>query len=162
MLCERNILIDVKGRVMKFQREKAQDVFKEMIPLLEKHWEEIAHYKDIPLDPDFNIYFNMEDLDMLRVFTARDDENTLIGYAVFFIKANAHYRSSLQALQDVLFIKPDCRGTGLKFIVWCDNQLQKEKIQVVYHHVKQSHNFGSALERIGYKLVDLIYARRLD
>ena len=87
---------------MKFQRQKAQDVFKEMIPLLEAHWQEIAHYKDIPLDPDFDAYFRAEDAGMLRVFTARDENDVLIGYAVFLIRFNIHYKSSKQALQDVI------------------------------------------------------------
>jgi hypothetical protein len=41
-------------------------------------------------------------------------------------------------------------------------RLALEGIQVVYHHVKAAHNFGKMLERMDYKLVDLIYAKRLD
>lgn len=132
------------------------------MPLLEKHYHEIAHYKDIELDPDFEQYEKLEQIGALRMFIARDEQEFIVGYAVYFIRHNIHYKSSLQALQDVLFIDPDKRGFGAKFILWCDQQLKAEGVQIVYHHVKSAHNFGAMLERIGYRLVDLIYTRRLD
>lgn len=145
-----------------FQKETAGRCFQEAMPLLEEHWREIAHHQDIVLDPDFEIYAAAEAAGMLRVFTARTQEKKLIGYAVFFCRTNPHYRNSLQANQDVLFISKDHRGMGGRFIVWCDEQLRAEGVQVVYHHVKAAHNFGKLLERFGYTLVDLIYSRRLD
>ena len=132
------------------------------MPLLQSHWREIAHYQDIPLDPDFTQYAALEDAGALRTYIARDAEGGMVGYAVFFVKANIHYKSSIQALQDILYIHPGSRGMGLRFIKWCDDQLRQEGVQVVYHHVKKEHNFGPALERFGYQLIDLIYGRRLD
>ncbi len=144
-----------------FQRENLVDIWDEMLPLFEKHYAEIAHYKDIVLNPDKEIYMTLEQNNLIRAYTARDEDKSLIGYAVFFVKANMHYRDSLQASQDVIFIDPTKRGFGMKFINWCDNELLKEGVQVVYHHVKKAHDFGKILERLNYKLVDLIYGRRL-
>lgn len=146
-----------------FKRETANsELFHELMPLLEKHYHEIAHYKDIPLDPDFEQYEKLEQIGALRAFIARDELGAMVGYAVYFIRHNIHYRSSLQALQDILFIDPERRGFGAKFILWCDQQLKAEGVQITYHHVKAAHNFGAMLERLGYRLVDLIYTRRLD
>lgn len=148
---------------MKYQREIACEVFDDIKPLIELHYDEISRYKDIKLDPAWHRYDQAEKAGLLRVFTARDDNtNELIGYAIFIINYNMHYQKSLQALQDILFIRPDRRGSGARFILWCDNELKKEGIQVVYHHVKKAHNFGALLERMGYECVDLIYAKRLD
>lgn len=147
---------------MKFKRERAQEFFPEAMPLFDKHWREIAHYQDIILNVDLETYYSIEDKNMLRCFTVRDDEGSLIGYAIYFLKHNLHYKDSFQAVQDVLFIHPEKRGFGSKLISWCDDELRKEGVQVVYHHVKQAHNFGPLLEKKGYELVDLIYARRLD
>jgi hypothetical protein len=148
---------------VKFQREPAdQKLFDELMPLLEKHYHEIAHHKDIPLDPDWTRYATMESIDALRAFIARDDKGVMLGYAIFFIAQNMHYKTSRQALQDVLFIDPQQRGFGIKFVLWCDRELEREGVQVVYHHVKSAHNFGPMLERLGYSLVDLIYTKRLD
>jgi len=148
---------------MQFQREPAiTPLFDEMLPLLTLHWKEIAHFQDIPLEPDFETYARLDEMGMLRTFTARDEAGKLVGYAVFFVKANLHYKSSIQAVQDVIFIDPTVRGFGANFIIWCDDQLRLEKIDAVYHHVKAAHNFGPMLERLGYTLVDLIYTKRLN
>lgn len=147
---------------MNFKREQIQLVFEEAVPLLQMHWEEIAHYQDIKLEPDFGRYTQLEESGAVRCFTARDDANKLIGYSVFFVRENIHYKSSVQAVQDILFIHPGRRGTGMRFVKWCDEQLKNDGVQAVYHHVKAAHNFGPMLERLGYQLVDLIYARRLD
>ena len=147
---------------MRFARETLSSIKDEIEPLLELHWREIAHYQDILLEPDWAAYFRAEELGLARFYTARDDQGYLIGYIVFFLRFNIHYKSSLQASQDILFIHPERRGFGAKFIAWCDDQLKLEGVQAVYHHVKQAHNFGPLLERLGYSLVDLIYAKRLD
>lgn len=149
---------------MQFRREQIINLIPELLPLLEKHYLEIAHYQDIALKPDWDTYRKIEEANLLRCFTVRDDLDVLIGYCFFFIKKNIHYSDSLQASQDVLFLHPDYRKNhiGSKFLEWCDDQLRDEGIQVVYHHVKEAHNFGKLLERLDYKLVDLIYSRRLD
>lgn len=144
---------------MKFQQEDTS-VYEEMKPLTVLHYEEIAHYKDIPLEPDLEMYHRIEEQGCLRLYTVRE-EGELIGYSIFFLKENPHYKSSLQANQDIVFIRKDKRGQGREFLAWCDDQLKSDGVDVVYHHVKAAHNFGPLLERQGYNLVDLIYGKRL-
>jgi hypothetical protein len=147
---------------MQFQREPISGtLIDEISPLLLAHWHEIAHYKDIPLLPDFDSYIANQS--NIRVFTFRDESGRLIGYNVFFLRMAPHYKDSVQAVQDILFLEPKHRKAmwGSKFIRWCDVQLQGEGVEVVYHHLKASHNHGRLLERQGYELVDLIYAKRL-
>lgn len=148
---------------MKYAREALADVRAEIAPLLEAHWREIAHYQDILLDPDWEFYAAIEELGRLRIFTARDD-GRLVGYGVFFVSPNRHYRASIQAAQDILFVHPDYRGRtcGARLIKFCDEQCRAENIQVIYHHIKAAHDFGPLLIHCGYELVDLIYAKRLD
>lgn len=143
-----------------YATERPSEVLDEIKPLLEMHWHEIAHYQDIPLDPDYDWYCTSP---VVRVFTARD-AGRLIGYGVFFVGPNKHYRSSKQAVQDILFVHPERRGStvGFRLIRFCDQQLKTEGCQVVYQHMKKSHQFGPLLEKQGYELVDLIHAKRLD
>lgn len=162
-----------------FARESlTPQLWQEAMPLLEAHYREIAAYQDIPLEPDVSVYAASEAAGAIRCYTARAhpmykverdgpmervDDGVLVGYALFFVRANPHYSSSVQAVQDVVYLHPAVRGgTGYKFIAWCDEQLRAEGVQAVYHHVKAAHNFGRLLERQGYELVDLIYAKRLD
>jgi GNAT superfamily N-acetyltransferase len=148
---------------LRFAVETMAQVWDDMQPLLERHWREIAHYQDIPLEPDRQGYATAERNGNLRIFTLRRDDE-LIGYAVYFVRQNLHYKSSKQASQDILFLAPEYRRgrLGMHLIEFSDECLGDEGVQATYHHVKAAHNFGPLLERMGYQLVDLIYAKRLD
>lgn len=143
-----------------FQKENASQVFDEAMPLLRAHYNEVAHFPDLEFDPDKDHYIALDNAGLTRFFTARNSEGALIGYANFIVKFHAHHKSSKQAFQDVIYIKPEERGFGAEFISWCDDQLQLEGCAIVYHFVKKDFNWGSALERIGYKCVELLYARK--
>lgn len=151
-----------------FKEEKFDDgLILELVPLLEKHYQEISHFKDIKLNPDYDTYKKIHASGLMKMFTARVKnelglKGELVGYGCYFIKNNIHYKDSLQAHQDVLYIDKTKRGFGRQFIKWCDDELRKIGIQVVYHHTKAAQSFGRILERMDYELVDLIYAKRLD
>jgi hypothetical protein len=148
---------------IRMQREHLDGtLWDEAMPLLREHWKEVAHYPDIPLDVDTESYERLDEAGAIRCYTARDD-GTLVGYALYFVRPNLHYAGSIQAVQDVLYLHPAVRGgTGYRFIRWCDEQLTKQAVQCVYHHVKVIHDFGRLLERQGYEKIDIIYGKRLD
>jgi hypothetical protein len=155
---------------MIFARETFVACFNEVQPLLSRHFTELARWKDIPLDPNWSLYQTADEAGALRVFTIRDPSSLwpgatgpLVGYAVFFVHANPHCQTSVQAVQDVLFLDAKLRGrlTGYRFIKWCDKQLCADGVQVVYHQVNTSLDFGPMLERIGYERVSVSYGRRL-
>ena len=145
-----------------FQRENLAQFIPDALPLMRNHYAEVARYQDIPFDPDWDAYYSMESAGAFRVFTARDFDGSLIGYACFFVHRNLHYKTSRQAVQDVIYIDPSVRGFGREFIGWCDDQLKGEGVQVVYHHVKCAKDFSSALVKLGYEKIEYIYGRRLD
>ena len=147
-----------------FSRESLTDaLWSEAMPLLAKHWAEIAHYPDIPLEPDVALYQAIEANGALRVFTARRDE-ALVGYALFFVRPNGHYKSSLQASQDVLYIDPAIRGGSAvpRFLLFCDAELKADGVQVACHHLKVAHNHERLMRSLGYEPVDIIWTKRLD
>lgn len=148
---------------VRHQRERVAEVWDEMQPLLVAHWDEIAHYHDIPLNIDREGYEAVERAGALRIFTVRAD-GQLVGYAVFVVRRNMHYLDSLQAVQDVLFLHPAWRraNVGRELIEFADEMLRRDGVQVVYQHVKLAYDFGPLLERMGYERIETIWGRRLD
>lgn len=146
-----------------YQAERASDIWDEIQDLLQAHWKEIAHYQDIPLVPDREAYMAAETQGQLRVYTVRDTCK-LVGYGVFFVKPNIHYSTSLQAVQDILFLSPEYRKgrVGIQLIKHAERALAAEGVQAVYHHVKCSNQVGRLLARMGYELIDEVYGKRLD
>ncbi len=147
-----------------FQRERLTPEFiLEIGPLLREHYHEVAHYQDIELDVDWETYFRAQESGQFIFFTARTVETgELVGYNAFFVRSNPHYRGSVQAANDVIFISKDRRGFGREFIRWCDVELRDIGVQVVMHHVKVAHDWSKVLERDGYEHMDKIMVRRLD
>lgn len=147
-----------------YQRERAHELWSEIPALLSAHYAELATYRDIPLDPDVDAYCKLEEQDRLRCYTARR-ASELIGYAVFFVGPNLHYRGSKQATADVVYVIPEHRHSrvGFKLLTFADMQLRAENVQAVCHHVKRTHpGLGRMLSTIGYTETETMYARRLD
>jgi GNAT superfamily N-acetyltransferase len=155
--------MEVKERVT-FAQERFIDCYQEAMPLLQQHYESIAHYKDIPLCVDHLRYHNVENAGGLKVYTVRVD-GALIGYCAFFVQQHLHYGTSKQAMQDVIYIDPAYRKgrLGLRLIKFCEEQLREEGVQVIMQHAKIAHPaLGVILERNGYEAMDTIYVKRLD
>lgn len=147
-----------------YQRERAHELWAEIPTLLHAHYTELATYHDIPLDPDVEAYCRLDDQDLLRCYTARRGSE-LIGYAVFLVGPNLHYRGSKQARADVVYVIPEHRHTrvGFRLLTFADMQLREEHTQVTCHHVKHTHpDLGHLLTAIGYQPIETLYARRLD
>lgn len=147
-----------------FQRERVHSLWPELRPLLKQHWREIAHYDDIPLCPDEVKYEALENANLLRIFTVRI-AGDLVGYAVCMVGFALHYASSIQAVHDVLWLKPEHRETSLgwQLLKFYQRELKKEGVQVDAQHVKAKHTkLGRLLEGDGYELVDHVYLKRLD
>jgi len=164
-----HLIVDVMAphftelRGIYYQAERVSDLWDEAEPLLQAHYAEIAHYQDIPLDPDKDAYRALEAAGQLRCYTVRDRAR-LAGYVVFIVRQNMHYKGSLQANQDVLFVLPEYRAglIGIRLIKEAERRLAAQGVQVVYHHAKRTNKVGELLGRLGYDLVDEIRAKRLD
>lgn len=150
-------------RGLTFQRERPHELLDEARPLFEAHYREVAHYQDIPLDINEAAYCQLEEAGILRAFTARWN-GELVGYCVFMVKPNLRYSTSLQAVQDILFVDKSKRGAliGKRLLEFCEARLTAEGVQVVYQHAKIASTVGQFLELVGYELIDGIYGKRLD
>lgn len=150
----------------KFLREPVTlELLEELLPLFVEHDRAVAQFQDIRLNPNYEFYLSLEAAGRLRAFVARDAEtNAALGYSAFIVMENPQRKESLIAQENVLFIHPEARGFGGAFVDWCDFQLQSEGVQVVYRHVKPKPdlNFSPLLERKGYELAELVWAKRLD
>lgn len=135
------------------------------IPLFEEHYKEIAAYQDIPLDPAYGNYTLLADAGKLLVLTATLN-GELVGYVVYVIDYATHYQGSLQAVQDILFVKKDKRksvlGCGYLLLKKSETVLKEMGVQVVYQHVKVAHDYSPFLDKLGYEKVETIHQKRLN
>ena len=144
-----------------YQVERFENVIEEMMPILELHWEEIAHHKDrIKLNPDYALYQSMQDAGILHIVTARDN-NRLIGYFISVVSPNLHYSDHLYATNDILYIDKEHRGkmVGIKLFKFAEKELYNLGVDVIVLHSKVQADFKSLVERIGYTHVENQYSK---
>ena len=131
--------------------------------LLLLHWQEIAPHQDIPLDPNYAVYVDLEDRGFLRCYIVRD-HGIVQGYCAFVVVQSRKCQTSTEAFCDVLWLVPRLRRgrLGIRFLTWCDEQLAKEGVQVIRHFVQRTYDFSPILTRLGYEQEQTVYARRVD
>lgn len=146
-----------------YQQEFLLSVEDEIKPLLEDHWDEIATNKHIiKLNPDWDIYHQLEQEGMLHIFTARD-EGKLIGYFVTITRANIHYKDHLFAANDIIFIKQEYRKgfTGIRLIKFAEKFLKEDGISVLLINTKIHKPFDKLLLWLNYKHIENVYSKFL-
>jgi hypothetical protein len=94
------------------QTELFSSIRHEMEPLFVGHHHEIGNFIDkMPLDPKYDEYLKLEQLNKLQICTVRDD-GKLIGYYVGIIDGGLHYRSTLTNKMDIFYVDKSSRGGG--------------------------------------------------
>jgi hypothetical protein len=149
---------------MKFAKEKLSEILPEMLPLLESNHEEITGPRyQIPLEPNFELYLKLAELNIIHVFTVR--ENTeLLGYALFFVQAPLHYKNKLWALADIIYLHPKARGkfTAIKLLRFCEIELQKLKVFAIHTTGSVEHPaLARVLEFLGHTRIEYGYTKIL-
>lgn len=145
------------------RRERYDDVIEEIKPLLVEHWKEIATYREaIPFDADYARYRYLDETGKLIILTARDF-TTLVGYSIMFLLNHPHYKSTLFAMNDIIYIRPDKRGgsAGVRLIEASEQAAKDAGAVKIGWHVKLSHNFSPMLERRGYDMEEVNMAKLL-
>ncbi len=79
-------------------------------PMLALHYDELCTDKSMQLAPDWGKYEAMYGADAL-VITVVFDGNVCVGYEVCFLQPHVHYRGTVVAWSDVLFVHKAYRNT---------------------------------------------------
>lgn len=148
---------------MDFALENLAKVRREIEPLLEEHWKEIALNKEkIKLNPDWRAYADLDSINALRIYTARKD-GKLMGYFVVIVSKSLHYRDHLFANNDIIFLtKPARKGlTGVKLIKFALDALEAEGVTKVHINTKAHQPFDAILERLGFDEIERVYSLML-
>jgi len=148
------------GGQPRFKWEKFAALAREIVPLWQRHWEEIAHDRDsIPLDPDFDQYYRLDLENVLHILTARVD-GELVGYTFSLIGPHLHYRSTRTAHTEMFWLAPEHRSgwTGVRLLRLTRRGLKDRGVKLHTINIKLSFANGRVaklLSRMGYTAVDL-------
>lgn len=141
--------------------ERWRDLRAEMLPLLVRHWREVAlNHADVPLDIDEAGYKRLDEAGSLHIVTVRR-HGLLIGYHVAIVSAHLHYASTLHGITDVYWIAPECRHgvTAMRLFQAVERELKRLGVKKLFTATKLHLDQGPLFERLGYKPVERLYAK---
>lgn len=150
--------------MMQFATEKLHEALEEIQPLMVNHHAEVALYKEqVPLAPDWNRYEQAERDQALLLHTARVD-GKLVGYAGWLLHWMLHYKHTLAAMNDVLYLAPEHRRglAGVRLIKYSEAQLKAAGVDRILWHVKTDHDWSPILHRLGYSTEEHILGKILE
>ena len=148
---------------LKYQQEFISQVKSECQSLIELHWEEIALYKDkIKLNPDWESYHTYEENNLLRIFTARN-EDVLVGYFVAVLQKNMHYKDHIFACNDILYLHEDYRKgfAGIHLLKFAEEMLKEDGVSVMLINTKIHKPLDKILERLKFNPIERVYSKYL-
>lgn len=114
------------------------------------HWREVAVDKDkIPLSVDWNRYVATEEAGAFMAF-AMSDGDALVGYNAFFTNRHFHYSTTVFAVNDVIYVRPENRGLdGIRFILSAEKELAGLGVRKILYHSKEHVFFAGATRGSG-------------
>lgn len=148
---------------MHFNQESLAVVINDVEPLLREHYDESSTDKAVlPLDPDWPHYYSLEEIGVLKIFTARM-AGDLVGYAAFFVWPHHHSRLVTIAVCDVIFMRPSYRiGAGVcRFLRFIEQRMKDAGVKKVLFTVKTHVDWSPLLERVGYRLEEIGFTKVL-
>lgn len=133
------------------------------------HWEEVEIGKG---EDDFQVdwprLFELETLGYSKSFGLWWGEK-LVGYSLFHVTPNIHSRHVTQGVNDVLFVEREHRGhAGVLLIRAAERLLASIGVQWIMYNTKvgakvgrRGNTTGDLLEKMGYRLDELVYTKML-
>lgn len=143
-----------------FAIEKFSDVYREMYPLLEKHYAEISTHKDhgVPLEPQEHVYRQRERDGQLMMLIGRDAGN-IAAYLVSFIGPGLHYAGCLTAIVDIYYVTEDRRGFmhGVEMFNFAKAEWTRWGVKRASAGAKLAHDASPLLKYVGFSPVETMH-----
>lgn len=151
---------------LEFRWQRFHKIAKELPPLFQRHWEEIALDQElIPLDPDWDSYFHLDQRRVLRVLTARADSE-LVGYIFNIVGPHLHYVSTRVAHTEMFWLDPAYRRGWEPVTMFKENirgfRALEAKISTINFKLGYKNaRVGKLLARLGYVPTDIVMRKVL-
>ena len=132
--------------------------------MLEEHRQELATHKHImKLNPQFDKYLELEALGCLLGLAVEVDKK-IVGYSATIIAPNMHYSDLVIASNDLIFLKKEYRKgrIGLALIRTTEKEAKERGAMCMLWHVKPQTAMSNLLERLGYKVQDIMYMKEIE
>lgn len=150
---------------MRIEQVNPADYIERVMPLLAENKQETEAHVRGEIRPDVGLLNLMHGLNGLICLAAFDDSDEVVGYAMTVLThTHPHYKDLKCASNSVLFVRSDCRstGVGLKLMSYTRRLAREAGAKVLTWHAKP----GTAMDMIMQRsrrarLEELTYSEEL-
>jgi len=146
-----------------YQQEFLAKLKDEIIPLLKEDWGEIEHNKDLrKFAPAWSLYEELELLNILSIFTVRDDEE-LIGYFVVMTMPSLHCEGINQAMCDLVYLRKKYRKglIGYKLFKFAEECVRQDGADVLHVTTTEINPIDGLMLKLGYNKIETKFEKVL-
>lgn len=146
--------------MMVFAPEPYAAWYREALPLFDRHYAELG--RTDALMPDHALAMRLDGDGKLACYTARVDAR-LVGYALFIVAPMAHYKTTVLAELDLLWLAPEHRRgrDGIRLIRFAESDLAARGANVVRLRAKLDTTLSRLAGLLGYVEAERVYERRV-
>jgi hypothetical protein len=147
---------------IQYEVAKVADCFDEVLTLLNDHYKELSVTKGFKLNPDYEIYKHGDKTGTVRVILCKKDQ-AIIGYVIYFISANLHYKDCLLATEDIYYLKPEYRKgtTGIKMFRFAEKYLKNLGVNMVKYSTKVHMDNSKLFEYLDCNFIEKVFVKNL-
>lgn len=137
-----------------------EELLCEALPLIKASADEVEDGPE--LDMDITGLLEAERMGEGASYTLRSDEQ-LIGYLHVCLSRNMHYRTSIMAIVDSIYLLPDFRKGSLarQFIRRVEEDLKDLHVSTLAFYIKVNHDYENLFLRMAYTCSEKIYVKDL-
>lgn len=146
-----------------YKAKRFSESIGEIKELLDNHYDELSVTKNYPLNPDYDFYMEVDKQGNVRTALCYDDE-ILIGYIIYFIGLNLHYKDCLLATEDIYYLKPEYRKgtTGIKMFKFAEKYLKTLGVNMIKYSTKVHMDNSKLFEYLDCKLIEKVFVKNLE
>jgi hypothetical protein len=127
-------------------------------PMLPAHFEEVCWSRErFTLNPRLEVYEALEKADALHTWLLMVD-GICVGYSLWFVQPNLHYRDTLWAANDLIYIQPEHRHEHTRWFVEATHDaLRSLGVDGATYHMKTFKPFASLMHKVGAEHFENLY-----
>lgn len=134
-----------------YNKEKMVTCVSEMKPLFLEQYIENEGGEMFTLNPDYERYQLLEDMDVLHTYVARDDDE-IIGYLVVMAQEHLHHKGIKYAISDLIYVAPEHRKSMVAYnmIMIAEEDLKQLGVKRLVIAMKIKQQFRELLSSAGF------------
>lgn len=143
----------------------------EITPLGQEAWNECSEIKKdtcafhgqrgLPIDPNNEMYLQMQANNSLIAMTLRDDEGTLRGYTLLILYHSMHLRKELCGNVDTFYVQPEYRSSMPRLMTALETEFRSRGVSVIGWPVTMAGLLYEILKIRGYIADDVVMELKL-